>query len=173
MARHKKRLLFVDGYNILYAWPELTEALNENLESARYALLDVLAEQQAMTDERITVVFDAHDVKGALGAVEDYKGLEVVFTRQYETADSYIERQLDRQGKLEHIRVATSDGALQRLILGRGGTRVSASELKWECDSRKEKIWDQHVKTKGRKTDNLVSFDDETLQKLEALKDKL
>lgn len=173
MARHKKRLLFVDGYNILYAWPDLVSVMSDSLETARYALLDILSEQQAMSDEDITVVFDAHDVKGAVGAIEDYKGLKVVFTRQYETADAYIERQLDRQGKLDHIRVATSDGALQRLILGRGGTRLSASELRLECDQRKEKNLGHHVKTRIGQNDHLVSIDPETLKKLEDLRSKL
>lgn len=124
-------ILIVDGYNILHAWPEFTALVAEELGHARDQLLNVLSQYGASQGVKVIVVFDAHNVKGNSERVEISSGIETVFTREGETADMWIEKTV---GKLKtagrRIFVATSDAAEQRLILSKGGLRISAAELR-------------------------------------------
>lgn len=143
MARSKsgpKEYLFVDGYNIINAWDQLIEKRKASLEEAREALLEILAEYYHLTGIEIVVVFDAHLVKGNSGQEYEYKGIRVVFTKENETADNYIERTLDALGKIKKIRVATSDFLEQQIVLSRGGTRISARELEMEILNARQRM---------------------------------
>jgi uncharacterized protein len=126
-------ILLVDGYNVIYAWPELT-ALKDDLELARNKLMDILAGYGAYKDYRVVIIFDAHAVTRGKTSLETVtEGLQVVFTKEGETADSCIERmayQLVRQG--QGVYVVTSDWAEQLTILGVGAWRVTARELRSE-----------------------------------------
>lgn len=133
-------LLIVDGYNVINAWPELLE-VKENLEYARDKLVDMLSEYGAYKGFRTIVVFDAHLAAGKSMTQSRAGDLEVIYTKEGETADSCIEKMvyyLARQG--ERIYVVTSDGAEQMFILGAGAFRISARELKNDITIVKRQI---------------------------------
>ncbi|MCR4432327.1 MAG: NYN domain-containing protein [Tepidanaerobacteraceae bacterium] len=133
-AAHDEYLL-VDGYNIINAWPELEEAKSISLEAAREKLLDIMADYAGHTGIRVIVVFDAHQVEKSRGMQYDKNGVRVVFTKEGETADHYIEKLADLFARQEKVRVATSDWIEQQIILGRGATRISARELLQEVNA--------------------------------------
>ena len=135
-----KEYLFVDGYNIINAWDKLKEISKDNLEEARNELLEILAEYKHYSGIEVYVIFDAYAVKGSLRNEECFKGVYVVYTKENELADHYIERVLDEMGRDYHIRVATSDWVEQQIVLSRGGTRVSARELEAEIDYFKSTV---------------------------------
>lgn len=118
--------LLVDGYNIIFAWDELKRVARESLDAARQMLLDILSNYRAFKDCEIILVFDAYKVKGGAGAVERYHGIHVVYTKEAETADAYIERTTYELGREHRVRVATSDALEQLIILGHGALRLSA-----------------------------------------------
>jgi len=122
-------ILIVDGYNIINAWPELIKLKNESFEHARDKLLDILANYQGLVGGMVIVVFDAHLVKRGQGSRDNYSGVEVIFTPEGETADSFIERLVTLLPERMHVTVATSDWAQQRLVMGQGALRMSAREL--------------------------------------------
>lgn len=124
--------LVVDGYNIINAWGDLFNLQEEPLEDCRERLLAILSNYQGYKKSNIIVVFDAHLVKGSREKQESYDNLTVVFTRENETADNYIERFVYRMGNTYTIRVATSDYLEQRMILNKGGIRMSPRELREE-----------------------------------------
>ena len=123
--------LLVDGYNIIFAWDELKAIAKESLDAARAALCDLLCNYQGYRKCRVIAVFDAYKVKGGLGSVEKYHNIHVVYTKEAETADAYIERATyELSGR--RVRVATSDGPEQLIILGHGALRLSASHFREE-----------------------------------------
>lgn len=130
----KEKYLIVDGYNIVHAWDELKCLINDNLEGARMKLLDVLSNYQAFTEYEIIVVFDAYKVKGNLGKMFDYQNIHVVYTKEAETADSYIEKLTHKISKKYQVIVATSDGLVQLITRGQNCIVMSARELKEEIE---------------------------------------
>ena len=126
--------LLVDGYNIIFAWDELRSVARDNLDAARKQLCDLLCGYQGYQKCRVIVVFDAYKVKGGLGSVEKYHNIHVVYTREAETADAYIERATYEIGRRHRVRVATSDGPEQLIILGHGALRLSASNFHEEIE---------------------------------------
>ena len=126
--------LLVDGYNIIFAWDELKSVARDNLDAARRQLCDLLCSYQGYQKCRVIVVFDAYKVKGGLGSVEKYHNIHVVYTREAETADAYIERATYEIGRRHRVRVATSDGPEQLIILGHGALRLSASNFHEEIE---------------------------------------
>ena len=132
--------LLVDGYNIIYAWNELKELADINMDSARGRLMDILCNYQAMTKCSLIVVFDAYRVKGHDTEIYDYHNIHVVFTKEAETADQYIEKFAHENGRKYYIRVATSDGLEQIIIRGQGCHLVSAREFEQEVLSLEEQL---------------------------------
>ncbi|MDD6160952.1 MAG: TetM/TetW/TetO/TetS family tetracycline resistance ribosomal protection protein [Oscillospiraceae bacterium] len=124
--------LLVDGYNIIHGWDELRELSGEDLDGARIRLIDRMRNYQGWRKNRVIVVFDAYKVKGNPGSVERFGDLFVVYTKEAETADMYIEKTTYKLSKENRVRVATSDGLEQMIILGHGAVRVSAAELEFE-----------------------------------------
>ena len=118
--------LLVDGYNIIFAWDELKAVAKDNLDAARQMLMDLLCNYQAIRQCRVILVFDAYKVPNNPGSVEKYHNIHVVYTKEAETADHYIEKATYELGKEHRVRVATSDGAEQLIILGHGALRISA-----------------------------------------------
>jgi predicted RNA-binding protein with PIN domain len=116
------------------------------------------------------VVFDAHLVKGSLEKMEKHAGVEVVYTKEHETADSYIEKQLDKIGRYERVQVATSDGAIQQIVISRGGTRISAHEMILEIENTKKDIRTKTEKPRQKGTNIDLVLDSDTLEKLEKLR---
>lgn len=161
-----KEYLFVDGYNIINAWEGLKDFQEGDIEESREKLIDILAEYQAYSGIEIILVFDAHLVKRNIGETEYRAGLKIVYTKENETADHYIERSLDKIGRVKRVRVATSDWMEQQIILGRGGTRISARELEMEVFQEK-KILSKKKQRKNEKNDFLLGrLDEESLRVL-------
>ena len=132
--------LLVDGYNIIFAWDNLKKIAKDNLDAARKQLMDQLSNYTGWKKCRTILVFDAYKVKGGQGSVERYHNIDVVYTKEAETADSYIEKvtyQLRHSGR---VRVATSDGPEQLIILGHGALRVSASAFEEELTEARSQI---------------------------------
>ncbi len=132
--------LLVDGYNIIYAWNELSEIAKTNLDGARGRLMDILCNYQAMKKCNLIVVFDAYRVKGHDTEIFDYNNIHVVFTKEAETADQYIEKFAHEHGRKYYVRVATSDGLEQIIIRGQGCHLVSAREFEEEVKALEEEI---------------------------------
>ena len=126
--------LLVDGYNIIFAWDETRDIARENIDAARETLLRRLSNYQGVRGCRLIVVFDAYKVKGGVGSVEKQGGLHIVFTKEAETADMYIEQASYDLAREHRVRVATSDALEQVIILGHGAERMSAAELLWEVE---------------------------------------
>jgi len=134
-----EEILLVDGYNIINAWPNLSELKNDDLEAARDKLIEIMADYAAQTGIAVIIVFDAHQVEKNRGASYNIYGIQVVFTKEGETADHYIEKVADLLGREASVRVATSDWIEQQIVLGRGATRISARELYNEVNYMIEK----------------------------------
>ena len=132
--------LLVDGYNIIFAWDELKELARADVAAARQALMDILSNYQGFRKCRVILVFDAYKVKGNPGSVERYHELYVVYTREAETADNYIEKATLDLGRHHQVRVATSDYLEQLIILGHGALRVSARAFKEEVEQTQGQI---------------------------------
>ena len=126
--------LLVDGYNIVFAWDELKAAAKENLDAARQMLMDILSNYQGFKKNVVILVFDAYKVPRSVQDVTRYHNIYVVYTKEAETADAYIERATYEIGKHHRVRVATSDGAEQLIILGHGALRLSASTFRAEVE---------------------------------------
>ncbi len=122
--------LFVDGYNIIGAWPELVELRDENLEEARNYLVDILTEYAATSRQKVVIVFDGYRVKGSRGSQEANKWLQIIYTAEGVTADMAIERLVSRLPRYSECYVASSDRLVQETVLSQGGLRISANELR-------------------------------------------
>lgn len=132
--------LLVDGYNIIFAWEELAALARRDFGAARLVLMDILANFQAFKKVELILVFDAYKVPNNPGSVERYKGIHVVYTKEAETADAYIERVTYEIGRKHRVRVATSDGLEQMVILGHGALRISARAFKLEVEQTEGQI---------------------------------
>lgn len=128
------KYMIVDGYNIVHAWEDLSRLAEDNLDGARMRLLDILSNYQAVTGLETIVVFDAYKVKGNLGEMLDYQNIHVVYTKEAETADSYIEKLTHRISGDNQVTVATSDGLVQLITRGNNCTVMSARELKEDIE---------------------------------------
>lgn len=126
--------LLVDGYNIIFAWDELKAAARDSLDAARQQLMDLLSNYQGFQKCEVIVVFDAYKVPRSVRDEERYHNIHVVFTKEAETADTYIEKVTYALGKKHRVRVATSDGVEQLIILGHGALRLSASAFHQEME---------------------------------------
>lgn len=135
-----REYLLVDGYNIIFAWEELKELAEVNLAAARSKLMDILCNYQGFRQCILILVFDAYKVKGGIGETMDYHNIHVVYTKEAETADSYIEKTTHEIAKKHHVTVATSDALEQLIIMGHGASRLSANGLKEEIDRTNEQI---------------------------------
>ena len=168
--------LLVDGYNIIHADSDLARLAEDSLETARLKLCDMLCEFKAQSMYRIIVVFDAHLVAGGVGSVTDYYNIKVVFTREAETADHYIER---AAYKLSHINnklndcitVATCDVMEQLIVLGQGAGRISAADLWTEIKTAKEEMRTRYIKNVPIKKNPISSLvDEKTAEILEQMR---
>ncbi len=135
-----KEYLLVDGYNIVYAWEELRELAETNIEAARGKLMDILCNYQGYKNCTLILVFDAYKVSGNTGEMQKYHNIHVVYTKEAETADQYIEKLAHEIGRKYHVTVATSDGMEQLIIRGQGCHLLSARELKEEIELVREEL---------------------------------
>lgn len=157
-------ILIVDGYNIIGAWPELNELKKKDLASARDRLVEKMAEYQGYSGYKVIVVFDAHYVKGIEKKYKDYK-VEVIFTRNNETADERIEKlAIDLSGRKTQIHVATSDFTEQWVIFGQGALRISARELLNEMNVIENKIEKNVKKIQEKKPVSKIQLSEEVAE---------
>ena len=137
--------LLVDGYNIIFSWEELNELAKVNVESARTKLMDILSNYQGYKKMNLILVFDAYRVGGGQGSVQKYHNIYVVYTKEAETADQYIEKTVHAIGRKYNVTVATSDALEQVIILGQGGRRMSAHDLEEEIIAMRREIREQYT----------------------------
>ena len=140
-----KRYLLVDGYNVIYAWEDLKELADMNIDAARGKLLDDMCNYQGMKGMEVIVVFDAYRVKGHETEILDYLNIHVVYTKEAETADQYIEKFAHTHGRKYDVTVATSDGLEQIIIRGQGCRLLSARELKRDYEEAKAQIRTEYL----------------------------
>jgi len=140
VKEEREEYLIVDGYNIIFAWPELKDIAKDNMDGARTRLLDLLSKYQGMRKCHVIAVFDAYRVQRNHEDVFDYDNVHVVFTKEAQTADEYIEKFTHDNRKKYDITVATSDNLQQIIILGAGCSVLSAADLKAEIESLDESI---------------------------------
>ncbi len=135
-----KNYLLVDGYNLLFSWEELNELSKVNLDAARTKLMDILCNYQGYKKTEVILVFDAYKVKGNTGEVAEYHNIHVVYTKEAQTADAYIEKTTHELSKKHNVTVVTSDALEQLIIMGQGAIRVSSREFKLEIEAMEKEI---------------------------------
>ncbi len=145
-----REFLIIDGYNIINTWTDLFDLNVLSLEEAREKFLDMLSDYQGYSGCRMVVVFDAYKVKEGLGSLGVHDNIKVVFTRENQTADNFIERFVKEYGVGKTIRVATGDYMEQKTILQKGGFRMTPSELKIEIQNSKKEHFNKKHKKKDR-----------------------
>ena len=138
--QQEEEYLLVDGYNIIFGWPELNELSKTDIAAARLTLMDILSNYQGYSKCKLILVFDAYKVPGGTEHVEKYHNIYIVYTKEAETADQYIEKTVHAMGRKHRVTVATSDGLEQVIILGQGGVRMSALGLKKQIESAGHEI---------------------------------
>lgn len=139
-AKPVKEYLLVDGYNVIHAWPDLKELAQMNFEAARNKLMDILCNYQGYKKIPVILVFDAYKVEGFQQEIQKYHNIHVVYTKEAETADQYIEKVVHEIGKRYHVTVVTSDGIEQIVTLGQGGTLISSREFLEEVNIVRRQI---------------------------------
>lgn len=163
--------LVVDGYNVINSWNDVFDLNKESMEDCRERLLSMLSNYQGYKKINIIVVFDAHLVIGGTEKIENYDKLTVVYTKENETADNYIERFVFKMEDEYRIRVATSDFLEQRLVLHGGGVRMSSRELKEELLSVTKRNRTTSLNNQYNKTNTIMSnVSPELLKKLEEMR---
>ena len=135
-----EEVLLVDGYNIIFAWDELKETAKKDLAAARQQLMDILSDYQGIRGIHLILVFDAYRVAGGKGSIGKYHNIHVIYTKEAETADQYIEKTVHEIGRKYRVTVATSDSLEQVIILGQGAVRMSASGLLGEVRAGRREI---------------------------------
>ncbi len=151
VREQREKYLLVDGYNIIFAWPELKELADINIDSARGRLLDILSNYQGMEKCNLIVVFDAYRLEGHKTEIFDYHNIHVVYTKEAETADAYIEKFAQEHGRKYHVTVATSDGLEQVIIRGQGCYLLSARELLEEVEQKGRQLKEEYLKTESER----------------------
>lgn len=161
--------LLVDGYNVIYAWPDLKELAEESMDVARSKLLDSLTKYQGVRKCQVIAVFDAYRVQGHHEEIFEHENILVVFTREAQTADQYIEKFAHDNSKKYDIRVATSDGLQQIIIRGAGSAVMSARELKAEIERVNEEVVRTYLEKQGFSRNSIEdALPDEAKQQMEA-----
>lgn len=167
-ADGEKQYLLVDGYNIIFAWDFLKELSEVNLEAARGKLMDILCNYQGFTGFTLIVVFDAYKVKGNPGEVFKYHNIHVVYTKEAETADQYIEKTTHELGRKHRVIVATSDSLEQVIVMGQGARRLSAADFLEEVERAEKEIRRINEERRHNGKNYLLEHtDDETAELLE------
>jgi predicted RNA-binding protein with PIN domain len=165
-------ILIVDGYNIIFAWDELKDiALTDSLENARTRLLEELSNYSGLMNNRVVVIFDAYKVNSSIRNYSNYHNIEVVFTKKAETADHYIEKIAHLAGRTYNIKVATSDGIEQLIVLSRGATRISARELYVETQNANATARKEYIKKPKTSRNRLEGhLDDDVIEWMEKMR---
>lgn len=166
------KYVFVDGYNVISSWPDLARVREYSFETARAKLIDILQNYSVYYDYKIILVFDAHMVKGSIEKKEDInKHISIVFTKEGETADSYIEKSVNNIGRRYEVCVVTSDSLEQQVAFQRGATRMSSMEFYFEVKNTEAKINNKIVRKYSEKRNTVEDIiQKDVLEKLEKLR---
>lgn len=172
MALTKRKITIIDAYNVINAWPKLKELARENLEDARAALIEELAEYMAMSGEEVIIVFDAYNLDRPKETVIEKYGMKIVYTKRFQTADTYIEKQILSIGRRHNLKIVTDDGQIQILATSKGASRMTSTELKTDILNNQSKI------KRKKKVDfnrNFKSFplSNEMIEKIDQMKKDL
>lgn len=154
----KKEYLLVDGYNIIFAWEELNELAKASIDAARNKLMDILSNYQGFIGCTLILVFDAYKVKGNQGEVQKYHNIYVVYTKEAETADQYIEKTTHEIGRKYKVTVATSDALEQVIVMGQGAYRISARDFYEEVERTEKQIREINERERGEKRNYLLDY---------------
>lgn len=154
----KKEYLLVDGYNIIFAWEELNELAKASIDAARNKLMDILSNYQGFIGCTLILVFDAYKVKGNQGEVQKYHNIYVVYTKEAETADQYIEKTTHEIGRKYKVTVATSDALEQVIVMGQGAYRISARDFYEEVERTEKQIRKINERERGEKRNYLLDY---------------
>lgn len=155
--------LLVDGYNVIFAWEDLKELAKVNIEGARNKLMDVLCNYQGFKKCNLILVFDAYKVQGQELGVQKYHNIYIVYTKEAETADQYIEKVVHEIGRKYHVTVATSDNVEQVVTLGQGGKLLSARELRTEVEEVQRQIREEYLNRPQKGKNYLFDYLDEEI----------
>lgn len=158
-----EKYLLVDGYNVIFAWEDLKELAKVNIEGARNKLMDVLCNYQGFKKCNLILVFDAYKVQGQELGVQKYHNIYVVYTKEAETADQYIEKVVHEIGRKYHVTVATSDNVEQVVTLGQGGKLLSARELRTEVEEVQRQIREEYLNRPQKGKNYLFDYLDEEI----------
>ena len=167
-----KEYLLVDGYNIIFAWEELKELAKVTIDGARQALMDILCNYQGYKKCILILVFDAYKVEGNLGQASKYHNIHVVYTKEAETADAYIEKLAHQMGRNHQVTVTTSDGLEQLIIRGQGCRLLSAKDLREEIEQVNREIQGEHLERlpKGKRNYLFDQVEEELARYLENMR---
>lgn len=166
MALTKRNITYVDGYNIINSWPELKDVSIDSLELARDKLIDEMAEYASLSNEEVELVFDAYNSDGEKEKISQKLGIRIVYTKKFQTADTYIEKMTNKYARRHNVKVVTDDGQVQSLAFERGASRITALELRNELNNMRAKI--KRVKKKDFSTNfNKFPLSDDLLKVLE------
>ncbi|MDD3141985.1 MAG: NYN domain-containing protein [Lachnospiraceae bacterium] len=166
----KKKYLLVDGYNVLYGWKYLKELLDKDAEAARGALQDMLCNYQGFTKDEVVLVFDGYKNKNQAETVMQYHNITIIYTKEAQTADTYIEKINQTLAKEQIVRVVTSDFAQQKIILGQGATRVPIREFAIELKMMNKEIQKEYLEKLKRRNCLIDNLDEKTAAMLEKLR---
>lgn len=167
----QEEYLLVDGYNIIFSWEELNELAKENIHAACDKLMDILSNYQGYRKCTLILVFDAYKVEGHVEEIIPYHNIYVVYTKEAETADQYIEKTVHRIGRQYQVTVATSDGLEQVIIMGQGAHRISAQGLKKEIeDTEKTAREEWHQRRQSSKTYLFDHMSEEMQEQMEKIR---
>ncbi|RHU97709.1 GTP-binding protein [Clostridium sp. OM07-10AC] len=171
-AIKREKYLLVDGYNVIFAWEELNELAKVNIDGARGRLMDILCDYQGIRKCHLIVVFDAYRVKGHPTEVSDYHNIHVVYTKEAETADQFIEKFAHENGRKYDVTVATSDGLEQIIIRGQGCGLISAREFEKEVASVKKGVVSRLQEQKQSGHTLMDSLSEDSRKELDSLKNQ-
>ena len=169
MKKYSEYLL-VDGYNVIFAWSDLSKTAETSLEDARIKLLDILCDYQGYKQNFVIVVFDAHQIRRGAGSVVPYNNIQVVFTKEAESADNFIEKTTAILAKHDKVRVVTSDYTEQIIIMGHGAIRISANEFRQEIENLRSAAQKLLNKRPVKANQLMDLLDDKTAQMLEEMR---
>lgn len=169
----KKEYLLVDGYNIIFAWEELRRLSEKSIDAARDKLINMLCNYQGVRKMELILVFDAYKVAGGKGSITKEGNIYVVYTKEAETADAYIERTTHELRKQHYVKVATGDGLEQIIIMSSGALRMSARDLYEDIKSVNKGIT-EYIDTSRPVKNNMLSdnLDKKTADFLDRLRYK-
>lgn len=172
MALTKRDITIIDGYNVINAWPKLKAIASQSLSSARDALIDDMAEYKSMSGEEVILVFDAYNLERPTETIEEKYGMKIIYTKRYQTADTYIESQILAIGRRHNLKVVTDDGQIQILAASKGATRVTAAELAADISNTNRRIKRKRKQDFNRNF-QFFPLSNEMIDKIDKIKDDL